>query len=136
MSQNELLNLFDPMFEDSMFSTMNVPDIMRTDSYEYGGNLILEIELPGYEQKDVHAELKGGYLTIMANRPSNLEEEYKKREYSIRERHIGGCMRKYYVGYEIRQENVKAAFKDGILRVLIQLPSDRITDERKYIEIK
>lgn len=134
--QNELLNLFDSMNDDFMFSSMNVPDIMRTDMYEYDGNLMLEIELPGYEQKDIHAELRNGSLTIMASKPDYIEEEYNKRKYSRRERHIGGCKRSYYIGNEIRQEDVKAAYKDGILRVLIQLPSGRITDERKYIEIK
>ena len=133
---NEVLNLFDDLFDDAMFSTMNVPDIMRTDAYEIEGNLMLEVELPGYEKKDIRAELKDGYLTIMAARPEKLEKEFNKRHYSRRERHIGGCKRSYYIGNEIQQEDIQAAFKDGVLKLLIQRKDKEIEDHRKMIEIK
>lgn len=132
--QNELLNLFDDMFEDKMFSSMNIPDIMRTDAYELDGNLIMEVELPGYEKEEIRAELKDGYLTIMAARPQQIEMEETHRNYLRRERYFGGCKRSYYVGDEISQRDIKAAFKDGILTVLIRIPERRIQDNRKWIE--
>lgn len=134
--QNELLNLFDTMFEDTMFSSMNIPDIMRTDAYEFDGNLIMEVELPGYEKQEIRAELKDGYLIIMAARPQTIEIEEAHRNYSRRERHIGGCKRSYYVGDEITQQDIKAAFKDGILTIIIRIPERRIKDKRKWIEDK
>jgi len=133
--QNELLNLFDSM-EDSMFSAMNVPDIMRTDMYEYDGKLMLEIELPGYEQKDIHAQLKGGCLTIIASHPSYLEEEMRKRNYSRRERFCGSCKRDYYLSAEVHQEDISAVYKNGILFVLIRIPEERISDLQRWIEIR
>lgn len=132
--QNELLNLFDSM-EDSMFSAMNVPDIMRTDVYEYEGKLMLEIELPGYEQNEIHAQLKDGCLTIMASRPTYIEEEMNRRNYSRRERYCGSCKRSYYISAEVHQEDISAVYKNGILYVLIELPQERLCDLQKFIEI-
>lgn len=132
----DLLNLFDNVFEDTKFSTMNIPDVMRTDISELDGKLLLEIELPGYEKKDVTAQLSNGYLTIMATRSKAIEQELKKRHYIKRERYIGSCKRSYFVGGDTKQEDIQAAFKDGMLRILVNVPNGRLEDTRKLIEIK
>ena len=92
--------------------------------------------MPGFEQQDIHADLKNGYLVIMAQRPQYVEDEFNKRVYTSRERHIGGCHRKYYVGDDIAQENIHAAYKNGILKVAIQLPEKRLMNQRKLIEFQ
>ena len=135
-TSNEVLDLFQFQEKENMFSRMNYPDIMRTDRYEYEGNLILEIELSGYEKDDIRAELRDGYLTILAKRPSYVEDEWNKRVYTSRERHIGGCKRSFYVGENVLENEIQAAFKHGILKIAITLPKERIEDHRKLIEIK
>lgn len=132
--KNEVLDLFNNIYEEENFATMNIPDIMRTDIYEIDGNILLEVELPGYSNTDISADLKNGYLTIMAKKVNRLEAQEEKRNYLKRERHIGGCKRSYYIGEDVSQESVQAAFKHGVLKILINIPNNGIEDRCKQIE--
>ncbi len=106
------LNLFDDVVS-------GVPQIMRTDILEKDGYYLLEIELPGYNRDDVTAELSDGRLTIIADKPQHIEKDGAKTNYLRRERLVGGCKRSFYVGDKVKQTDIQAAFKDGILSVMI-----------------
>ncbi len=106
------LNLFDDVVS-------GVPQIMRTDILEKDGYYLLEIELPGYNRDDVTAELSDGRLTIIADKPQHIEKDGSKTNYLRRERLVGGCKRSFYVGDKVKQTDIQAAFKDGILSVMI-----------------
>ncbi len=134
LMENEVLNLFDN-FDEDLFAKMNIPDIMRTDIYELDGKILFEVELPGYQIPNISAELRGGYLIIMASKTGKIEAADEKRGYIKRERHIGGCKRKYYVGTNVYQKDVHASYKHGILKIMIDLPDKAIEDKRKFIEI-
>ena len=96
----------------------NAPQVMKTDIQEKDGNYLLEIELPGYLREDIQAELRDGTLTIIANKPEHIEVECNKIHYIRRERLTGGCKRSFYVGDKIKQEDISAAFTDGILSII------------------
>lgn len=132
--ENEVLNLFDN-FNDELFAKMNFPDIMRTDIYQLEGMMIFEVELPGYQIPNISAELRDGYLTIIASKNNKIESNDGKRGYVKRERHIGGCKRTYFVGTNVSQKDVHASYKHGILKIIINLPKNSIEDKRKFIEI-
>ena len=140
MFKSHEIDLFDEMFEDAMFSAMNgmnIPNIMRTDISEIDGQYLLEVELPGYRTEDIKAELKDGYLTIFAYQTQKLEKENEKRYYLKRERYVGGCKRSFFLGADVMQEDIHAAFKDGILRILVRKPmAEEIEDTRKLIDIQ
>ncbi len=95
-------NLFDDffgdMFEDSFFSQSMLPQMMKTDVLEKDGQFLLDIELPGYDKKDVQAELKDGYLTIEANKDQTIENKDDKSNYVRKERYTGSMKRTFYVG--------------------------------------
>jgi HSP20 family molecular chaperone IbpA len=114
-----------------------VPQIMRTDIQEKDGNFLLEIELPGYLREDIQAELNSGILTIIANRPEHLENERTKTNYIRRERLVGGCKRSFYVGDTVKQEDISAAFSDGVLSIIVRNAARMVDrEERKLIPIK
>jgi HSP20 family molecular chaperone IbpA len=77
----------------------------------------LEIELPGYKKEDVQAELKDGKLIITAT--NNAENEEKEGKFIRRERFWGTCNRSFYVGEEVKQQDIKAKFEDGILKLFV-----------------
>ena len=114
------------MFNDGVTTTIYetdgyaAPEVMRTDIQEKDGNYLLEIELPGYLREDIQAELRDGILTIIANKPEHIEVEGKKINYIRRERLTGGCKRSFYVGDRIKQEDISAAFTDGILSIIVR----------------
>lgn len=91
--------------------------VMKTDVKENDAGFELDIELPGYRKEDVSAELKDGYMTIKAETKKDAEQ--KKDNYIRKERYYGSCQRSFYVGEDITEEDVKAKFENGILKVLV-----------------
>lgn len=136
---NRVNSLFDEMFKDPFFSTpswFEQSHIMKTDVQEKDGNYLIDMELPGYAKEDIQAELKDGYLIITANRNENKDEKDDKGNYIRRERFSGSCKRSFYVGNNVRQEDIKAAFKDGILRLAIPKETVGIEEKSNYIAIE
>ena len=111
--------------------------VMKTDVKESDGGYDLDIELPGYKKEDVKAELKEGYLTITASKNENNDEADKKGQYIRRERYNGSCSRSFYVGEEVTEQDIKAKFEDGILKVFVP-KKEAVPEvpETKYIAIE
>jgi HSP20 family molecular chaperone IbpA len=123
--------VFDDMF-DSFFpkETQYNGTVMKTDVYEKDGYYNLDIELPGYKKEDVQMDLVDGYLNIKATHNVSDEEKDAKGNLIRSERRFGTCSRSFYVGENIKAEDVKAKFDNGILNIV--LPSK----EQKSIETK
>ena len=119
-------NLFDDFFDD-FARPMNViqyanptPSAMKTDVKETDAGYELDIDLPGYKKEDVKAELKDGYMTISAEKKSeDGEKDEKSGKYLRRERYYGSCSRSFYVGEDVTEEDIKAKFEDGILKISV-----------------
>ncbi|MGN0324060.1 MAG: Hsp20/alpha crystallin family protein [Oliverpabstia sp.] len=137
-------NLFDEFFDDFVRPTRrvvryNTPSttIMKTDVKETEGSYELDIDLPGYKKEDVKAELKDGYLTISAATNTNNDQKDENGKYIRRERYYGNCSRSFYVGENITQEDIKARFEDGILKVVVPKKDAKpAVEEKKYISIE
>ncbi|MCI6629460.1 MAG: Hsp20/alpha crystallin family protein [Lachnospiraceae bacterium] len=134
-------NLFDDFFGDmfggDFFDTSSrMPQLMKTDVVEKDGQYMLDVELPGYDKNDISAELKDGYLTIMANKDQTIENKDEKSNYVRKERYTGSCQRSFYVGDDVKEEDIQAGFKDGILKIAVRKPElKEIKDDRKLIPI-
>lgn len=112
-------------------------NVMRTDIKESDNGFELAIDLPGYKKEDVKAELKDGYLTISAETKEDNEKQDESGKYIRRERYYGTCSRSFYVGEELTQEDIRARFEDGILK--LSVPKKEIqpkVEETKYIPIE
>ena len=77
------------------------------------------MNLPGVKKEDVKAALKDGYLTISATSDSMKEEKNDKGQYILRERYTVSCSRSFYVGDAVTQEDIKAKFENGTLKMLV-----------------
>ncbi len=110
--------------------------LMKTDVKETEKGYELEIELPGVKKEDVKAELKDGYMTITASTESNKEEK-KNGKYIRKERYSGTTSRSFYVGEDITQEDIRAKFENGVLKVLVPKKEEQPKVEKKsYIDIE
>ena len=105
---------------------------MRTDIKETDGAYQMEVELPGLDKQDIHIDLKDGYLNISASK-SEKNDGDKKDNYIHRERSFS-CQRSYYVG-DIRKEDIKAKYENGMLNVTIPKETPRKNEEHR-IEIE
>ena len=127
------LDIFDEVFADPFFGEKE-NKIMKTDLKEKDGKYMLEIDVPGYDKEDIKIELQDGYLTVSAEK--NEEKEDKHAKYLKRERFTGMCSRSYYVGDNLKEEDIKANFKNGILQLTFPKEVARKEDEEtKYITI-
>lgn len=135
-------SLFDEWMDfpfDSGFSkgSKRETSLMKTDVKEMNGAYELEMELPGYAKEDVTAQLKDGYLTIQASRNATNDEKDEKGNYIRRERYIGQCSRSFYVGETVKQEDIRAKFENGILKLTVpKIEEQKPVEENKFIAIE
>ena len=128
-------DLFEDMFRDPFF-TESESKTMKTDIREKGDKYLIDIDLPGYDKENIKISVEDGYLTVQATIDSN-EEEKEKGKFVRRERYMGTCSRSFYVGEDVKSEDIKATFKKGILRLEVPKKEDRKElPEKKYIEIE
>ncbi len=137
-------NLFDDFFNDftrpaKSLMRYNTPasSVMKTDIKETATGYELDIDLPGYKKSDVQAELKDGYLTISASTTKDDSEKNKDGQYIRRERYYGACSRSFYVGEAVTQDDIRAKFEDGILKISVpkKEPKQEV-EESRYIAIE
>lgn len=129
-------DLFDDFFEDE-FSNKKVRNtLMKTDIKEKENCYLVDVDLPGFEKENINLSLNNGYLEINA-KTVNENNENDDFRFVRKERFYGECSRSFYVGEDIREEDINAEFKNGILK--IEIPKKEIEDktpEVKQIEIK
>lgn len=136
---NRNYNLFDEMFKDPFFTRSfenSSTQIMKTDIHDKDGNYIIEMELPGYAKEDIKADLKDGYLTITASKNETKEEKDARGNCIRKERYTGTCNRSFYVGEQVTQDDIHAAFKDGVLSLQVPKDMPKIEDAPKLITIE
>ena len=111
-------------------------NIMKTDVRETDDTYELDIDLPGFKKEEVTAELKNGYMTISAAKGLDKDEKDKEGRYIRKERYSGSCSRSFYVGEQISEEDIKARFEDGILKISLPKRDQKKMEENRYIAIE
>ena len=122
-------NLFDDMFGDPfdllpVFSYRDplygkpAKTLMKTDIREKDDSYELDIDLPGFNKDEIHAQISDGYLTVSAEKGLDKDEEDKKGRVLRQERYAGACSRSFYVG-DVKPEDIKAKYEHGVLTILV-----------------
>ncbi len=125
-------NAFDDFFRP--FYDWDRAPGMKTDIQEKDGSYLLEIDMPGYDKKDINVSLEDGYLTVSAKTSKNIEEKGENKSYIRRERCFGSCSRSFYVG-DVDQKDISASYDNGILNISFPKSSKQI-EKKKNIDIK
>ena len=126
-------NLLDDIFGDLNYTENK---IMKTDIKEHKDNYSILVDLPGYNKDDIKISIEDGYLTINATMSKN-EEEKEHGKFVRRERYFGECSRSFYVGENVKEEEIKAKFKNGTLTIEVPKKDDKKElPEKKYIPIE
>ena len=111
-------------------------NVMKTDVKETDTGYEVDIDLPGFKKDEINAQLDNGYLTISAAKGLDKEEKDKKGKYIRKERYAGAMSRSFYVGEGITQEDIKAKYEDGILRLSVPKKEAKAVENKKYIAIE
>jgi len=85
------------------------------DIAEDSNGYLIKVELPEVRKDDVKVTVDGGTLTIAGERKAEKEE--KGRKFHRIERYYGRFERSFSIPDDAETNNVKAEFKDGVLRV-------------------
>ena len=131
---NKNSNVLDDLW-DNVFTGFNTNRLMKTDVHEKDGKYIMDIDLPGYKKDDVKISLYNGNLTLSAEKNESNEEKDAKGNLIRQERYSGSCSRSFYVGDSIRDNDIQASFKDGILTITVPTEEHKEETEKKYIDI-
>ena len=122
-------------FFDDDLDTFFAPSIRKNDAkcdiYEEDNEYHIEMDVPGYDKKDINIEIKDGYLTIKGNK--SFEEEKETKRYIRKERAYGSFERSFALG-DVDVESIDANFNNGTLSIVI--PKIEAKDTTKKIEIK
>ena len=111
-------------------------NVMKTDVKETDTGYEVDIDLPGFKKDEINAQLDNGYLTISAAKGLDKDEKDKKGKYIRKERYAGAMSRSFYVGEGITQEDIKAKYEDGILRLSVPKKEAKAVENKKYISIE
>ena len=102
-----------------------------TDIKETNDEYRLMLDIPGVDKKDVKISFSNGELQISGERKE--EKEDKNEKYHRVERSFGKYYRSFRLPDKIQQDNIKAEFNNGSLRVTIPKAEEV---KPKEIEIK
>ncbi|TXF79010.1 Hsp20/alpha crystallin family protein [Chryseobacterium sp.] len=97
-----------PLFQGKhQYPTVNIID--KDDSYE------LTVSAPGFKKDDFKVNIDNGLLTISAETSSEKKEE--KKNYLRKEFSTSSFTRSFRLPDNIRDEQIKANYQDGILNI-------------------
>lgn len=115
----------------------NAKHMMKTDVRETEEGYEVDIDLPGFKKDEIQARLENGYLTVSASKGLDKDEQDGKGRYIRQERYAGSMSRSFYVGEGLKQEDIKARYDNGILRLSVPREQPRAVEEKNhYIAIE
>ena len=106
----------------------------RVDIRDVDDHYEITAELPGVNKDDIHVHVKEGVLTLEAE-TSQEEKEEKEGKLLRQERRYGKFMRSFNLGTDVHEEDIKASFKDGVLKLQAPKLVEQVP-QRRRIEIQ
>ena len=104
--------LMSPRGEESLLGGSFIPPV---DVYEDEHDVVLKMEVPGIEQKDIDIRLENNILSVRGER--KFEKEEKEENFQRVERRYGSFARAFTLPSSVDTENVKADYENGILKI-------------------
>lgn len=100
-------NLFRPFYVEEEAS------LMKTDIRETDNSYLMDVEMAGFDKKDISLKFESGYLTVSAKKTDKEENaNYIRRERAY------SCSRSYYLG-DVNEKEIKAKYNNGVLEVVV-----------------
>ncbi len=112
--QNRVNSIFRDFSDgDGALTTANfVPPV---DVYEDAQKVVLKLEVPGIEEKDLDIRVENNTLTVKGER--KFEKEEKEENFHRIERRYGSFYRAFTLPSAVDTEHVQANYSAGVLKV-------------------
>ena len=135
--QQDLDSIFGDSFPSvfSQFADENGKSILpaRVDMSESDDEIEIIADMPGMDEKDIDITFQDNVLTLKGERKS--ESEDKNRQFTRVERSHGTFVRRIAIPTEIQEEDIKADFSKGVLKIILPKSHDVRKSTRK-IEVR
>lgn len=115
-------------FEGIGFAPVLAP---AADVYETDDEYVVELDVPGYEEKELSLEVSDHTIAIKGSRTATKDE--KRKEFALHERLEREFERRFVLPAKADTEHVKAVFSKGVLEV--HAPKLQI-EQPKNVEIE
>lgn len=119
-------------FNRNLFNDFK-PNLIKTDIHETDNEYIVEAELPGISKENIQVTYEDGVLTISGQQQTDTVDEDKKGKLIRSERSLTSVRRQYLLE-NVKEDEIKASYSDGILKVT--LPKDSNKEIKKSIPIE
>ena len=112
--QNRMNHLFrDLNAEESPLTTASF--VPAVDIYEDPQKVVLKLEVPGVDQKDIDIRVENSTLTVRGER--KFEAEEKQENFHRIERTFGSFYRAFTLPTTVDAENIDASYNAGVLKL-------------------
>lgn len=101
------------------------------DVFEEKDELVVKADLPGMNKDEIEVTVTENVVTIKGEKKK--EEEVKEKDYYRRERSYGSFVRSVELPCEVKSDQIKANFKDGVLEVRMPKTEEA---KKKSVSIK
>jgi HSP20 family protein len=107
-----------PWWRPRFAFTSELPYMPAADVFSRNGDIVVRIELAGIDpEKDVKVTLEEGMLDVKGER--RREKEIKEEGYYRKESSYGAFERRIPLPAGIKESDIKADYKDGVLEVVV-----------------
>jgi HSP20 family protein len=93
----------------------------------------LSAEMPGLDENNIEVNVANGVLTVKGHKEEDKAE--KKEDFHLRERRFGSFVRSVRLPETVDAEQIEAAFKNGVLKVILPKKAEAQTPVKK-IEVR
>jgi HSP20 family protein len=114
---------------EGFFKDRDLENYPAVDIMEKDGKYIVHAELPGVKKDDIQVEYNNGYVTIKGEK--KFEHEEKKKDFHRIERSYGSFSRMFEIPSEIKEEGIKAEYKNGVLELSLPMKDPAKSTARK-----
>jgi HSP20 family protein len=125
------MNPLERGFWDDFFGEDLLPKkfgVFKTDITDNDKEYVIEADLPGFTKEAIQLEMVDNRLTISAKKDDTTEEN--QGNYIRKERYLGEVSRTFIVD-DVNEDEIKAEFKDGVLKVILPKKEQPQTRVRK-----
>jgi len=115
--QNQMNRLFQDFGRGSQDELMTSGFVPAVDVYEDEHSLVLNLEVPGLDEKDIDISLENNQLTVRGER--HFEKEQKEENFHRIERRYGNFSRSFTLPNTVDSDKVQANYENGVLKITL-----------------
>lgn len=127
-----LTPMFSDLFEKDFFSNKFASNLPAVNIKEDDKEFKVEVAVPGLKKNDFKITTENGMINISAEREDTKEE--KEGNYTRKEYNYNSFSRSFLLPEDVKDEDIKAKYEDGILKLSIpKKPETKNNPKKKQV---